>query len=471
MKKTGLRFLKYALAGILFLPSLTSLAYAAPDDDSDPGSNPVEAPAGEGGAGEGGTGGNTAAGTNEAGETIDASLKALVANNLTNEDAEINSKIVVDVYKVAEAVKDPKFETYTYTLLSGYTLSGYDISQRASTTAGTKALADLTKEDWDKIGQQFAAQILETSSTMEPAATGDMNTEIKKDITRGLYLIVPRNDGVTDKAEYVVKKTDKDTSVTTYQTKGDTTRYRYLFMPQLVSIPSTQGGIINSETTTDDGETGIKTSDGDWSDKVSIELKATREPLYGQLKIVKEIAEFELNSPVTFVFTVDEIDKDGNIVTTKGSYHNVASITFDKSTGTDIDAAAKRQTVLTHIPVGTILKVTEIYGGAEYTVVGSDTDTTTILEAAPAMVKVDFKNDYNFNKTKGYGIRNEFAKNNEDWTTGHLTYDEKTDTYVVDRNPATTGLTNPETGPVEDVDGYGDPDFDGTPVEIIEEEK
>ena len=120
-----------------------------------------------------------------------------------------------------------------------------------------------------------------------------------------------------------------------------------------------------------------------------------KEIAFGELKIVKSIAKYETSEPATFVFQI-EAQKDGEPV-----YSNYASITFDQP-GT-------QSTLLTGVPVGAEVTVTEVYSGARYRGL-TDAQSTTIvsLDSPDSPATVTFENTYGHNGTGGHGIQNSF---------------------------------------------------------------
>ena len=114
----------------------------------------------------------------------------------------------------------------------------------------------------------------------------------------------------------------------------------------------------------------------------------------GNLKIIKTLSNFESSEPATFVF---------EIIATAGEkvvYTNVASITFS--------APGEQETLVTGIPIGSVVKVKEVYSGARYTgtVVS---DEATILAQDEGTASVSFTNSYDNTGPGGHGILNSFT--------------------------------------------------------------
>ncbi len=124
----------------------------------------------------------------------------------------------------------------------------------------------------------------------------------------------------------------------------------------------------------------------------------------GDLVVKKAVDRFETNTDATFIFQV--VANVGDIEV----YNDTVTLTLDT-------AGEKSATIADKIPVGATVTVEEIYGGADYEIVGSLTADTTILskedEAAPATVS--FTNTYDNKLVHGYGILNNYSNDGE-WT-------------------------------------------------------
>ena len=117
-------------------------------------------------------------------------------------------------------------------------------------------------------------------------------------------------------------------------------------------------------------------------------------PQYGELKIIKSLARYEDSEPATFVFDVTAVLEEETV------YTNVAAITLP----------GDGEALLTGIPVGAEVTVTEVYSGARYKATGDTVQQTVILspEDADAPATVSFANDYDDSLKGGHGIQNSF---------------------------------------------------------------
>ena len=182
-----------------------------------------------------------------------------------------------------------------------------------------------------------------------------------------LYLAIVRNDN-TDKENYLKIEDDKYSSV--FSTKKNS----YYFKPLLVFTQGADLQVDLNKYTKQNGELVIE-------------------------KVLKSYA----GKPVTFVFEVDLI-KDNQEV-----QFDVVSLTFD--------SYGVKQTIVKNIPVGSTVKVKEIYAGSAYKVSG-DSSIEKIIhiqcsadkkdESGYIETKATFENDFNNDSKKGYGVLNTF---------------------------------------------------------------
>ena len=152
-----------------------------------------------------------------------------------------------------------------------------------------------------------------------------------------------------------------------------------------------------------------------WEFDLNVYLKPEENPLYGNLKLIKQVQLLEdrLNdqqvTPMTAVFKVTGYNDDDEIV-----YQNVASVTVPSE---------KQYVILKHIPVGTRIVVEEIYSGSGYKYVsGPDPEEVIIVKALDDdpekdtnIVSVTFVDTYDNELKKGYGVQNSFDKVNGEW--------------------------------------------------------
>lgn len=398
------------------------------------------------------------------------------------------ANVVVDVYKVASAKKVAGYDTYTYEFGSAY--SGL----------GTPFLAkweknEIKASDWQELAQEIGKVVLNNSEPDDNILfkeTVNVKTKLKG-LESGLYLLIARGSEAQLMEDYRITMSAEDPNVNgNIATIASSDKYTYVFAPQLISVPMRTDNIVGPEpgaengplpgyepadvnppsgddgTTTDgntpaDSNTGAgdsyMTSDlGAWTYDVNVYLKPVRVPRYGSLEIEKRLNVYESEEEVatpstpptigqeeqtTFIFEAswEEKDENGNSKTNT----RVDSVTFPiiKADGTK---AYDWYLYMDRIPVGTDIKVTEVYSGASYDNADKDGITRTIQVKAekikdgiallnkdntiktiinssqlapevdgngkrtvPVEASVAFTNTYNWDQKKGYGIKNQFT--------------------------------------------------------------
>ena len=286
--------------------------------------------------------------------------------------------VVVDVYLVAEAAVQSGADAYGFILTDDFA-DVVDLDDMAAIEAqSAQAVAAMRAATAEGSGIEPVFTIAYGGSVSSP------------ELTQGLYLLVPHGADITD---YV----DGDTTI------AQSPVYEYHFEPQLVSIPT---------RVPDDGSSVVRTSDsGAWVYDIAVTLKAERSERFGSLRIEKTVNGFD-GLPVTFVFSITEVDESGAAV--PGGYSNVAAIYYD---GT----AQSAYTVVTMIPAGINVVVEEIYSGARYDNVTARLRQTVAIVADGAvsedtpMAVVSYVNDRNDNGNHGYGIENNFTFVQGEW--------------------------------------------------------
>jgi hypothetical protein len=181
----------------------------------------------------------------------------------------------------------------------------------------------------------------------------------------------------------------------------DTDEYEYTAAPFLIAVPGNDYGTKNAatnETITDDT----------WRYEVESNIKFGYKDLLGNLSIDKTLSRYNDSlGTATFVYEVKAV-KDYRAVggeEEKTVYNNVVAI--------DFSAAGSQSTVISGIPAGAKVTVTEVYSGASYSVKEEASQTETIL--ADKTVDVSFTNDYNDSLLYQDTVVNNFSKNDETW--------------------------------------------------------
>ena len=366
---------------------------------------------------------DTTGGTgSQAATPLSGSIKAAIPEAFTELTAYLakqgnEGKLTIDIYQVATAAKDPNYDSYPFTAGTTFTIpTGKDLNKMG--TKNTDGSFSPDRSDWEELAQNFAKQVRDNpdiASTPYHIVYGSNdNSEV---VPYGLYLVLARGTDLTQKKQYF-KELEPETTPSTTDTAGGTGSAQeapkpvlctimesdtktFYFTPFLVAIPN------KAETITEDSK--ITTADsGEWKPNVTVYLKPSPKPLYGNLKIVKTVTTQENRikvTPMTAVFRITGKDAENNTI-----YSNVASITIP----------SEEYVILEHIPVGTVITVEEVYTGAGYIKTDGPTPETVTIQKPtspnedPATdektVTVSFEDTYHDELKKGYGIMNIFTK-------------------------------------------------------------
>lgn len=302
------------------------------------------------------------AGTNAGPNTLTVqacgdNVEAAFAEDLATSD------VVVDIYKIGTATKNPSYDTYDYALTE-------DFSDLTLTN-------NMSAEQWQALADAAAEKVTLTSSGTLAAGNSISGLD------DGLYLILAHGSGRVESG---------------YTSRSNT--YEYTFDPSLVVLPN-KSAI--------DGVIGTAVEYGDWKNEVEVALKPERAPLYGSLRITKDVSE-NTGEDATFVFHIVDVETGGEL------YDNYASVTLE-------NGATEGDVTVGHIRAGLQVKVTEEYGGARY-----DLGTVTVGDKGDVIIAedtIDFSchNEPTGDHTYGgHGVQNNFkfdtdaAEGTGDWT-------------------------------------------------------
>ncbi len=281
--------------------------------------------------------------------------------------------VVIDLYKIADAVPVDGHDTYTYSFLEGYT--------------DLKLAANPDNAQWEALAQQAAKTAFGSG---RPVISGEKAGSQMQVPGSGLYLAAARGNSIQD---YITTLEDGKTA-----TIAQSHAYTYTFTPALISLPGKAADENNNINTAGDGE---------WLYDLTVTLKPERSERYGSLEIVKTLQSYETKDPATFVFQVEATLGEGE--NAQKVYSNVVSLSFT--------APGQKTKLIEKLPVGAHVTVTEIYSGAVYSLVTDDTQTTVI--PANDIASVAFTNDYNNTNKGGGAVTNQFdygEDNNWGWT-------------------------------------------------------
>ena len=329
-----------------------------------------------------------------------------------------SANVVIDLYRVADAVAVPGYDTYSWQINDAFNDGGIEIA------------ADIDNAGWQAAAQAAAKVVLGTApegaSAWDPsdsvakidAGLVSSGNEVNTPITglkAGLYLVIARGSNVTD---YAASGTEESTTVTIANSRT----FAYKFNPELISLP-TKG--------TDPATGEVNTANtGDWVYDAAITLKPSQEVRTGSLEITKTLETYaqrekttdagtrEIKDPATFIFEVSVFESqsaDASIV-----YHDYVSIVFD--------SYGSKSALIENLPVDGYAVVREVYSGKIYT---TDTEKNAVIKAGtddPA--KVSFVNDYDNENGGGGSVTNNFTLNQSEWVWRQVTDNSTSGTVI-----------------------------------------
>ena len=342
--------------------------------------------------------------------------------------------VQADLYLLAPAEANATDDSYHYKLPDKGTPFYADMVRLNADLADAEKPEDQNNQDavfekFEPYAQAFAGIVLESNPGIGPTAsesTQDKQTVISvSGLSAGLYLLIIRGSDLTTKDNNsqtgYVKKTEQASGsegaekTTLYTTRVVTKDYEYLYRPQLITVP----------TKIDNKTPQYNTAYGEWTNKLIIFAKPTRESRNGDLKIIKNIKNAGPD-PVTFVFEVSWPANSPNQTT------KVVSMTFEK--GQDYGEYILADT----IPIGMEVEVKEVHSGVAYTA-EVDYQSTTIVATPKAsggaeltdaadsakIAEVVFTNDHS-GPGGGYGLLNRFTAGE----SGDFTWDKFLDSQA-----------------------------------------
>ena len=297
------------------------------------------------------------------------------------------AEVTLDVYKLADAIYEADeggsgYDTYRYENWA----EGFDTiaTHFATVSQNRESMA----EDWQGLYAEAAQAVAE--SGMEPYTSGPFGEFTLND--RGLYLVMAHGYVPADGAHYDAQKGFAGVAYGDY--------LRFLFPPTMVAAPTKWADAEGSMS-------GVIYTDweyGEWHDDAAIYLKSSYEPLYGSLRIDKAVEGYT-GEETTFVYRIADVETDGKI------YENFAAIT--------VNGEGAGSTVVTHIPAGLEVQVTEEYTGGRYQLASENSQKATIVSDVAVnrseddevtMASVAFTNEPNGNHPGGgHGIENHYS--------------------------------------------------------------
>ncbi|MDO5476546.1 MAG: DUF5979 domain-containing protein [Eubacteriales bacterium] len=346
---------------------------------------------------------------------------------LLNDLADAN--IQIDLYRIADAERASGYDTYNWIPTGefddGKITVPIETDSAAGKTAWEKAAQDAAKivlgfpesgADWNPSSTTAKYQGSDlgiytgNAVTYTPAGNGEKSNVAASfgNLKAGLYLVLAHGNNVTNYA----RKNADGTGIITIAQSGV---YEYTFRPEIVSIPSKNPEVWLGET-----EERYNTANtGPWQFDVTAILKPTQEEHLGDLRITKVLDNYEvrgLTTPegahlvydgATFIFEVtgynSKADYDNGTATEV--YHDYVSIVFG--------GAGSESALVTGLPVGTYVVVSEEHSGKNYT---KEEDIKDAVIGANTEVTVSFENEYNGEHGGGGSVTNSFTYQNGEWT-------------------------------------------------------
>lgn len=314
--------------------------------------------------------------------------------------------VVVDLYKIADAVKLPGRQVYQFEIKSGspwYSKVKDLINEQPGwTLEETNGLLhfyfapsadDLKADDpreWSSLVDTLARFCLDKGSSITPVGTGYEFGKPIEGLDPGLYLTVVHGPAgsfapvIADNGDQYKDKGDptpappypawvtEQTIISTIgrlERKNDGTfytdlsgtayddRYLYLFQPQLVSLP---GYAVADTTAAVPNNNAAPT--GSWTNRVELFTKYGAIRRYVDLQIVKQLPSYLAGEGgATFIYQITAA-RGGETV-----YRAVESLSFN---GPSAQGQSTR-IIVDSIPVGCDITVTELYAGSTYKLTGA----------------------------------------------------------------------------------------------------
>lgn len=298
--------------------------------------------------------------------------------------------VVLDLYKVADAVEVEGQDTYAYETAEDSLYAGL------IPEAGSVEGAEITNEGWKQLAQQAASVTFGSGKAPDVTAEELRNDRLTAgELDAGLYLVIARGRDMAPE-EYIVQKEgnpeEGETGESRVATVAWSDSYVFTYEPQLISLPTKEA----------DADGNILTSNpGDWIYNASVVLKPELAGRFAALRIDKELLSFYTGSPATFVFTV-EATLNGRTV-----YSNALSMTFN-------GPGTQSELVVDEIPVGAEVVVTEVYSGNTYRISAGTPGVQTLIlnnigpEDAGFSNIASFQNEYDGTGRNGSAITNHF---------------------------------------------------------------
>lgn len=298
-----------------------------------------------------------------------ATLQLKLPEDLVTDEVDrdfLTKNLLVDVYKLADAVKVDGYDIYAFQLNKSLPASVQteitsclqqqpswvvDVTDEATTFRYVpERVSGMIQDDGSMIElSQVAAKAIFEAPTAVPEINAKPFGEVQN-VRFGLYLAMPHSELAQN--QYQIKVPTKETENTLRVEYNPATlaiapRNIYTFSPQLISVPSL-GGIV-----TDTAANALTA----WEYNVVATAKPEERTRYASLSVTKNLDRY--NGPATFVFKVTATPVGGG----DPVFEKLVNISFQSGNTLSQTSA----TIEDQIPAGTIVKVEELYTGVSYT--------------------------------------------------------------------------------------------------------
>lgn len=275
--------------------------------------------------------------------------------------------MTVTAYRIADAAPNSADQAFTYKFRSPY---GTDTIDAPLVTEGDEE----ARLFWKNVAESAMVLIDDDDDPYELTKVSDKEATFSATgLQPGIYLIVVNAGASPEERNVVYGELNK-----------------YTFSAQAIALPTkapNKDGVIASSNQVP------------WDTELEAVLKSEQEPLYGDIRINKSVLDFWGDESATFVYHLVGTTPKGD------AYDNYASITWPEETFT----------IVTHIPAGTELTVTEIDPGPRFEQVPPDYSAEATIVSSAAVkankgkiAEVSFANKPNGSGKGGHGIQNNF---------------------------------------------------------------
>ena len=351
--------------------------------------------------------------------TTPYSLTVLPVNQTDTETAAdlATATIYVDLYQVANVTMDG---TGRFDLALTDSFNSLKVSVEDSTEEGLIEIGNFTEltstqkittATWEKLAQDAAKLIQSAGGSTPPAPVSTLSVgkavegvslpDKATNMASGLYLLIARTDSADYWKTVDVKNADGAKTGENLVSVVKSASKSYYYLPTLITVPykaPDESGAISTD------------SAQPWINAVTAVLKPMPDELRGKIKITKTLNGYVGPDKAQFVFEISGTGPDNKSLPSK-----IVSLQF-AGNGT-------KETVEIEFPVGSTLKVEEVYNGSRYALTTAQTVDGLVI-TAEEVAEAKFTNTHDDTNTGGYGIVNNYRLEKD--STGGLKWSEAT---------------------------------------------